>query len=332
MRTAVSEGWFDWPTLPDLFPVSFPGVKTDRDGFLVDIDLDRLRARVADYFNPDLSHEDIARRHPGVMKSTARFDARAVRDALLARGEADEGGFIRFAYRPFDNRWLYWEGETKLLDEKRADYRPHVFDGNLWLTAAQHLRRGAAEPQACFTKHLGSLHLIERTALMFPAWLVEESVGDGGETVHRANLSGAAQRYIERLGANFEDLFHHVLATLHDPAYREANAGALQMEWPCIPLPGWSEDDAAGAATALARSAARGRELARLLDPDAPVPGVTQGTLRPELAAIAVPTTVDGRNMVGDDFAITAGWGTLRTGRCGHARPRPRRRARIHPG
>ena len=127
--------------------------------------------------------------------------------------------------------------------------------------------------------------------------------------MHRANLSGAALRYLERLGANVEELFHHVLATLHDPAYCAANSGALQMEWPRIPLPGWPEGNADGAATALARSAARGRELARLLDPDTPVPGVTQGTLRPEIAAIAVPATVDGRNMAGDDFALTAGWG-----------------------
>ena len=99
---AVSEHWFDWPALPDLFPVSFPGVKTSRDGFLVDVDLDRLRARVADYFDARVSHEDIARRYPGAMKTTAGFDARAVRDALLARGGPNEGGFIRFAYRPFD--------------------------------------------------------------------------------------------------------------------------------------------------------------------------------------------------------------------------------------
>ena len=59
----------------------------------------------------------------------------------------------------------------------------------------------------------------------------------------------------------------------------------------------------------LARSATRGRVLARILDPDAPVPGVTQGTLRPEIAAIAVPATLDGRNMAGDDFVLTAGWG-----------------------
>ena len=68
------------------------------------------------------------------------------------------------------------------------------------------------------------------------------------------------------------------------------------------------------AAHALAQSAARGRELARLLDPDTPVPGVTSGTLRPEVAAIAVPATIDGRNMVGDDFTLNAGWGHCGTG------------------
>ena len=41
---------------------------------------------------------------------------------------------------------------------------------------------------------------------------------------------------------------------------------------------------------------------------------MTAGTLRPELAAIAVPSTTDGRNMSGDDFALTAGWGHHGTG------------------
>ena len=321
VRTAVSEDWFDWPALPDLFPVSFPGVKTDRDGFLVDIDLDRLRTRVADYFNPDLSHEEIARRYPAAMRNTTSvsLEARAVRDARLLRGAPDEAGFVRCAYRPFDNRWLYWEADSGLLARPRPDYRPHVFKGNLWLTAAQHLRKGAAEPQTCVTENLGQLHLIERSANLFPAWLRDGGIGNdqnlpapdpAANTDQRhPNLSTPAARYLDRLGKTVEDLFHHVLATLHDPAYRAANSGALQMEWPRIPLPGWPEGDADGAATALARSAARGRDLARLLDPDAPVPGVTQGTLRPEIAAIAVPATVDGRNMAGDDFALTAGWG-----------------------
>ena len=312
-QTAVNKDWFDWPALPDLFPVSFPGVKTSRDGFLVDTDLDRLRARVDDYFDNDLSHEEIARRYPGVMKTTARFDARKVRNALLARGGPDEVGFVRLAYRPFDNRWLYWEAETKLLDEKRADYKPHVFEGNVWLVAQHKPRREWSPPWVISC--IGCLDLMDRGATCIPVYRREDGLGiDGNGAQRRPNLSSAAQRYLDRLGLGVEDLFHHVLATLHDPAYREANAGALRMEWPRIPLPGWPNGEADGAAETLAASAAQGRELARLLDPETPVPGVTQGTLRPEIAAVAVPTTIDGRNMTGDDFALTAGWGHYGTG------------------
>ena len=305
VRTAVSDEWFDWPSLPDLFPVSFPGVKTSRDGFLVDVDLDRLRTRIADYFDPSVSHEEIARLYPGVMKSTAQYDARAVRDALLKRGGPDEAGFIRFAYRPFDNRWLYWEKDTKLLDRERADYRPHVFDGNLWIEARER------EAKEDFSR--GTLVRImadnfgNGLSSFFPAWLRHDGIMNEVAGEHRPNLSTIAQHYLDRLG--FEDLFHHVLATLHDPTYRESNAGALRMDWPRIPLPGWPEGRTDGAAKAILDSAARGRELAALLDPDAPVKGVTLAPLRPEIAAIAVPATVNGRNMAGDDFAVTASWG-----------------------
>ena len=184
VRTAVSVGRFGWPALPDLFPASFPGVTTNRDSFLVDTDLDRLKARVADYFNAALSHEEIGRRYPVAMKTTTsvRQDARSVREARLVRDGPDKAGFLRYCHRPFDTRWLYWEAES----------------------------------------------------------------GDG---------------------------------------------------------------EASHAVEALAESAARGRSLAALLDPDMSVPGVTQGTLRLEIAAIAVPSTDDKRNMTGGDFAITAGWG-----------------------
>jgi len=263
VRTAVSGDWFDWPSLPDLFPVSFPGVQTSRDGFLVDIDLDRLRARIEEYFDARLSHEEIDQRYPVAMRSTARFDARAVRDVLLDRGGPDEGGFIRFAYRPFDTRWLYWEKDTKLLDEKRADYRPHVFEGNLWLSVAQHLRKGELEPQTCFTQDVGARHMIERGANWFPAWLRED--GRLKANLKQAKYAGekTIQHYLDRIGARVEVLFHHVLATLHDPAYRAANAGALRMEWPRIPLPDWPDGEAQGAAEELARSAEQGRRLAR---------------------------------------------------------------------
>ena len=71
------------------------------------------------------------------MKTVSHFDALLTRTTLLQRGGPNESGFVRFAYRPFDTRWLYWEADTKLLNDKRAAYKSQVFAGNVWVEARQ---------------------------------------------------------------------------------------------------------------------------------------------------------------------------------------------------
>ena len=73
------------------------------------------------------------------------------------------------------------------------------------------------------------------------------------------------------MGLGVEDLFHHVIATLHSAGYRSVNAGALRMEWPRILLQGWPDGNADSAANALSVSAVGDRELVELLDSDTPV-------------------------------------------------------------
>ncbi|MCY3923467.1 MAG: hypothetical protein OXG27_13895, partial [Chloroflexi bacterium] len=296
----ISDEWFEWPSLVDLFPVSFPGVHTGRDRFLLNTLQDPLRTRVADYFDPDISNDAISRMYPAAMRNSTAFaerDARKVRNSLLARGGPIESGFVRDTYRPFDVRWLYWENDRRLLTAPSPSYWQHLIPGNLWLSSAQHLRKGADEPQACVSRLAASFHLIERGAAMFPLYLRDDQFGDEVDGIKRtANLSELARAYVESMDAAPEDLFHHVLATLHDSAYREANAGGLRMGWPRIPLP----DDPAD----LAQSAARGHRLARLLDTESDV-----ADLLTDHTQIAVDTTIDGNPMQPDDFNVTAGWG-----------------------
>src|SRR5207244_3828950 len=164
--------------------------KTSRDDVVVDIDRARLVRRMEQYFDPAISHEEMRRIAPGAMQSTARFQAEAVRDQLRKRGFRPEN-IVRYCYRPFDVRWLYWE----------------------------------------------------------------------------------AVAYLSYLAGTAEELFYHTLAVLHAPIYRTENAGALRQDWPRVPLPGTAE--------LLRASAALGRQVAALLDPERPVPGVTSGKLRP---------------------------------------------------
>ena len=289
----MHDGWFGWPSLANLFPAQYSGVKTSRDAFLVDIDQDVLMARLGDYFDAGIALEDLASRYPDVAKSTKQFDAPAVRNALLARGGPEASGFIRYAYRPFDIRWLYWERDTKLLDGKRPEYRPHVFAGNIALVSQRKPRREWSPPQVI--SQLGCLDLMDRGASCIPLYLRDDQFGEQVGGVKRTpNLSDMALRYIESMGASPSDLFHHALATLHDPAYREANAGGLRMGWPRIPLP--QDRDA------LIASAERGRTLTRLLDTESDAHDLLD-------ESIAVPTKTDGSNMEGKDFELTAGWG-----------------------
>jgi predicted helicase len=305
MPARVDTDYLSWPLLPDLFPVSFPGVKTSRDDVVVDIDRARLVQRMEQYFDSALSHEEMHRLAPGAMQSTARFQAEPVRDQLRKRGFQPEH-IVRYCYRPFDVRWLYWEPETKLLDEKRAEYYPHVFDGNVWIEARQR------QPMESFDRgyfvHVLADNFGNGLSSFFPLYLstVTEhlSLLDHGKSERlKPNLSSEASVYLSRLGASEQDLFYHTLAVLHAPTYRTENAGALRQDWPRVPLPGTSE--------LLHASAALGRQVAALLDTEHPVPGVTSGKLRPELQAIGVITRVGGGtlNPATGDLAVTTGWG-----------------------
>ena len=62
---------------------------------------------------------------------------------------------------------------------------------------------------------------------------------------------------------------------------------------------------------ALLASAALGRQVAALLDPETPVSGVTSGALRPELRPLGVIAHAGGGQIDpnSDDLAVTAGWG-----------------------
>ncbi len=306
---ATSGSYLAWLKLTDLLPASYPGVKTSRDGALVDVDRPALEARLTRYFDETVSNALISAESPELMKTTTEFDAPAARKALLSMGYAS-GKLVRFCYRPFDMRWLYWHSECKLLDRSRPDYFLQVFEGNNWIAAVQQNRKEFNPPAAA--THLGSLHVIERGANWFP--LKIRSVSDDllrDDLYERDNLSAAAIAYLGAIGVKAEVLFFHIVATLHAPAYRIDNVDALRQDWPRIPLPASAEG--------LHASAALGREVAGLLNCEVPVAGVTSGILRADLKAIAPITRVGGGALQAHEFALTAGWG--RVGKNGATMP-----------
>ncbi len=311
VSTSLSKKWFDWPSLPDIFPVYFSGVQTGRDSFLMDVDENKLKTRITDYFDDGISNEELKNKYSSAMKYVANQEGFfAVRRDLITRGGPDNKGFIRYTYHPFDIRWLYWEGDSKLLNRSRPKYKPHIFEGNLWLSSSSHLRKDAAQPQASVTQYMASIHLIEFGTAMFPLWLDDNGIcNNDGEFNVRPNLSAQAQIYLKNIHARVEDLFYFAIFTLHSPEYLESNKDALGLDWPRLPLPGWPNGKLKGAVEIFQKSVSKGRELANLLDSETGVSGVTKRVLRPEVKSIAVASTKSGKNMQSQDFTVNIGWG-----------------------
>jgi len=298
-ETKVGSSYLEWPTIEELFPVSFPGVKTSRDDLVTDIDRDRLRERMETYLDPAISNEEIRRLIPAAMDTAAGFDAARTRKVLIKKGFT-ESQILRFCYRPFDYRWIYCEPETKLLDRGRPEYVPHVFTGNLWIEARQKQTMDAFD-RGYVTNSLAD-NFGNGLSNFFPMYLHQK-----GDLLREArsdsNVSDRAQDYLSSLHASHELLFFHVVAILHSPAYRTENQGALRQDWPRIPLP--------ANAKALEGSAELGRKIATLLDVDCKVKGVSVPPLPKELQAIAVIERADKAPLNPDegDLDLNAGWG-----------------------
>ncbi|MFL6210272.1 MAG: type ISP restriction/modification enzyme [Pyrinomonadaceae bacterium] len=320
MPLEVEKDYLSWPLLPELFPVSFPGVKTSRDDVLVDIDRDRLVVRMEHYFDPKINHEEIRHIMPGIMESAAGFRAEETRDYLRSRGFLPQN-VVKYLYRPFDVRWLYWELETKLLDRNRPEYFAQIAQNNSFIFCTGQTRKHVIEPPL-FTRLLNDLNCMDSGARGFPLYLLAqgETLFDNEAQKVSPNLSDRAKSYLRSIESSEEQLFYHALSIISSPLFRLEHSGALRSDFPRVPLPATRE--------LLAQSAALGRQVAALLDTETAVAGVTTGQPRPELRAIANIRRMDGAGQLNPqtgDLELRADWG--HKGRAGVVMPG---KGRIH--
>jgi hypothetical protein len=322
-RWVIAEGaaceqatrYADWIRLVDLMPIHFSGLNENRQGALMSDDSVALERRMRAYFDPQVKHEDVAELAPGLLRDAARFNGTATR-ALhhKSRTVFDKKYLIRLAFRPFDETWLYWVKESKLLNEKREEFVEQCWPGNLFISASQKGRKGGFN-QPFLVDKLGDLHLQDPWSQYFPLFVREEGMfaasqpniapkvleavcGEHGVVARTKDGASLTQEACQVA----EDLFFHTLAVLWSEAYKRENAAALRHDWARIPIP---RDK-----TVLKASAKLGRELSEILLLDRPLTGVTVGKLRPDLKNLAIPEHASGGSIDPDlDLNVTASWG-----------------------
>jgi Type ISP C-terminal specificity domain/N-6 DNA Methylase len=165
--SGATSGFEEWPSIDDLFPARFQGVNPNRglDGSVVDMDAESLSKRMQDYYS-SIAFVELKRRHPELCEPRARYEPERVRTALRKVSSFHSERVAPYLLFPLDQRWLYYETEGKLLNERRPGLWENV-GGNGFLVAVPQPRR-PSEARPLFATSLFDLHLHDRGSVGFP--------------------------------------------------------------------------------------------------------------------------------------------------------------------
>jgi hypothetical protein len=324
----VSSQYLAWPKLTDLCADSpITGYKENRGYSFIDTDKTILAERISQYFDKNVSWEDLERLNTGLTKDVAGFDAKKARDKILKLQEKfNQKMLLRYLLRPYEVKWCYYTQVTPLWNRARPSLFIHQFQGNSFLVSRP---AGVATPEGIpfyFTNCLGDFDFIRGHAYHFPMRLRQnysETVNtedntqgklfdssDFNTSQIKANLSEKSRQYLKQMGINnLEEnienaslIWLHALAIGYSPLYLQENADGIRQDFPRIPLPKSQE--------LLIKSAELGQAIASLLDTENPVIGVTKKPT-PALQKIALISCTDGVNLNPDkgDLIINVGWG-----------------------
>lgn len=295
---AVTGGYEDWPALDELFPVGFQGVNPNRglEGSVIDVDPEVLGARMRDYFS-ELSFEEVRRRHPVLCEPRARYQPHQVRERLRKTSEFRSDRIVPYLVFPLDRRFIYYEPETKLLNERRPELWANLAD-NFFLVAVPQPRQ-VSESRPLVATSLFDLHLHDRGSVGFPAQVRPASLPrslftpeEPAATRPVANLTPDVWSSFQgawrlRGGRDGEEarrlvrrLFHLTLALAHAPQFEDDHRSALAQDWLHLPIP---RDR-----TVFTEIAGLGETVARLLDPLADAERPLEELLGPARRTLAV--------------------------------------------
>ena len=320
----VASAYREWPTLSALCarePLNGPIERRGNAMIVFETEAARLDV-LREYLDPRRSDDEIKAIEPRLMNSSGEFKAEKSRSLLKGKVPFNSSKIVRYPFKPFDMRLAYLDSALQpLFSRPSPDLLHQRFSGNAFLVVRE---SGAVEPQSppmLYSRLVCDYHALAVEAKHIPYFVkLVRPVADNGSTLPgmnteadkiTANLSPTARAYLASLGLPDPDndqesaelIWYHALAIGYSPAYLAENADAIRQDWPRIPLP--------KSKLPLTDSAALGRQVAALLDTEAPVSGVTARKIRDDLKKIAVFQRVDGKPAKPEagDLDLNAGWG-----------------------
>lgn len=237
-----------FPSLDELMTVNSCGVKTHRDGVVIDHDEKILVARITDVAS-ECRLELLRERYS--ITDTPHWRLKDAQSKIKAHQVPN---FIqRLTYRPFDFRWIYYNPAIIEKGDSKYPTLRHLLRPNIALLSARIQATGVFD--AVFvSKFLVEMKTAEssRSCTVFPLYLTDDhdsnQVGfsDKGRQPNlnpKVLISWAAKLGVKTKGdfglsasLTPESIFNYVYAVLHSPGYRTRYAEFLKIDFPRVPL------------------------------------------------------------------------------------------------
>lgn len=245
-----------------IFPLNNVGIVTARDHFTIHQTKEELKKTINEFLSLD---DEEARQKFNLGKDVRDWQVGFAKKDLL-QNYPDKGKFVKISYRPFDEKWTFYTGNSKGFHcYPRKETMQNFLNGNnLGLV----FKLGNAEinsVSAVVTKNIIDFRSWSRPGMqggdyIAPLYLYPETNGqtsfeDSIERVPNLNME-IVEKMAKDLGLHFsperpdyshqteetnqfypEDILDYIYAVLHSPSYREKYKEFLKIDFPRVPYP-----------------------------------------------------------------------------------------------
>ena len=224
-------------SIDELLPVNSTAVLTMGDSFAVAHTQEELQKRIIDINSKGYKETELKAKY-GLGKNYASF--------VLGNLPIDsDSNIVRYAYRPFDDRWVCFSPKTVWRQRKPVMQHIHQHD-NIALVVCKHLATNdwnLVGVSDCLVDDCFVSNRTKERGYVFPLYLYHDTLGkvekvpnldkDVVTKIEESLRASASPR--EKITP--ESIFDYIYAVLHTPEYRERYREFLKVDFPRIPYP-----------------------------------------------------------------------------------------------
>ncbi len=205
--------------ISELFQTYSAGIKTKVDNVATDFDMDVLSKRIQDIIQVKYSLQDMITKYDLSPKTTWEYNK------VLEIKDFDERKITSYDYRPFDDRFTYYD--KNFLSRSRSEVMDNFFSrDNIGLETS---RNG---DYVFISKIISDEHFVSDNSFKFPLYVFSNNS-------KTPNLKKEIVSEIEKISGKVtpENILDYIYAVLHSPSYREKYKEFLKIDFPRVPYP-----------------------------------------------------------------------------------------------